>query len=157
MAYLFSWRRDLRPQALTGSKMEKLCDKVHITLNKNAVQGDRSAMSPGGVRVGTPALTTRGMKEPEFRLIADFMARAADLAIGIQQTSGKLLKDFTIAMEVGRVAQTVWFIIGFINSIFGVVQNTVGGGGRFHSQNTLGGPDFFHAVQLPCGERRRER
>lgn len=34
-------------QGLTGSKMEKLCDAVHITLNKNAVQGDRSAVSPG--------------------------------------------------------------------------------------------------------------
>eukprot|EP00904_Undaria_pinnatifida_P000395 jgi/Undpi1/10356/HiC_scaffold_29.g12806.m1 len=95
--HLLLW--DLRPQALTGSKMEKLCDKVHITLNKNAVQGDRSAMSPGGVRVGAPALTTRGMKEPEFRQIADFMSRAADLAISIQQTSGKLLKDFNIAIE----------------------------------------------------------
>lgn len=81
--------------------MEKLCDKVHITLNKNAVQGDRSAMSPGGVRIGSPALTTRGMKEPEFRQIADFMARAADLGLKIQQASGKLLKDFTIAIEVG--------------------------------------------------------
>ena len=44
---------DLRPQALTGSKMETLCDKVGITLNKNSVYGDRSATSPGGVRVGT--------------------------------------------------------------------------------------------------------
>jgi glycine/serine hydroxymethyltransferase len=34
-------------QGLTGSKMEKICDAVHITLNKNAVQGDRSAVTPG--------------------------------------------------------------------------------------------------------------
>ncbi|CAN0544676.1 unnamed protein product, partial [Ectocarpus sp. 8 AP-2014] len=68
---------DLRPKALTGSNIYKICDNVHITLNKNAVQGDRSAMSPGGVRIGAPALTTRGMKEPEFRQIAVFMDRAA--------------------------------------------------------------------------------
>lgn len=58
-------------------------------------------MSPGGVRIGAPALTTRGMKEPEFRQIAQFMSRAAELAIKIQAASGKMLKDFTIAIEVG--------------------------------------------------------
>lgn len=57
-------------------------------------------MSPGGVRIGAPALTTRGMKEPEFRQIAAFMDRAAQLAIKIQQGSGKMLKDFAIALEV---------------------------------------------------------
>lgn len=62
-------------------------------------------MSPGGVRVGAPALTTRGMKEPEFREIARFMDRAAKLAIKIQQTSGKMLKEFVIAIEVSRL---VW-------------------------------------------------
>ncbi|CAM9913328.1 unnamed protein product, partial [Sphacelaria rigidula] len=61
--------------------------------------GDRSAVSPGGVRVGTPALTTRGMKEAEFRKIADFMDKAAQIALRIQKTSGKMLKDFVIAIE----------------------------------------------------------
>lgn len=58
-------------------------------------------MSPGGVRIGAPAMTTRGMKEPEFRQIAQFMDRAAQLAIKIQAGSGKMLKDFVIAIEVG--------------------------------------------------------
>lgn len=57
-------------------------------------------MSPGGVRVGAPALTTRGMKEPEFRQIADFMDRAAKLALKIQKSSGKMLKEFAAAIEV---------------------------------------------------------
>ena len=43
--HLVLW--DLRPQGLTGSKMEKICDAVSITLNKNAVVGDRSALTPG--------------------------------------------------------------------------------------------------------------
>ena len=38
--------------------MEAICEKVSISLNKNAVLGDKSALSPGGVRIGTPALTT---------------------------------------------------------------------------------------------------
>lgn len=50
--------------------------------------------------MGAPALTTRGMKEPEFRQIADFMDRAVQIALKIQQTSGKMLKDFVIAIEV---------------------------------------------------------
>ena len=73
--HLVLW--DLRPLGLTGSKMEKLCDAVAITLNKNAVHGDKSAMTPGGVRIGTPALTTRGLREAEFETVAAFLDRAA--------------------------------------------------------------------------------
>lgn len=39
-------------EGITGAKMEKACDEAHITLNKNAVVGDSSAMNPGGVRIG---------------------------------------------------------------------------------------------------------
>lgn len=49
--HLILW--NLRPQGLTGSKLEKVCDKLGITLNKNCVPEDLSAVSPGGVRVGT--------------------------------------------------------------------------------------------------------
>jgi glycine hydroxymethyltransferase len=48
--HLVLW--DLRPLGLTGNKVEKVCELAHITLNKNAVFGDSSALSPGGVRVG---------------------------------------------------------------------------------------------------------
>ncbi|KAM0905718.1 hypothetical protein ACQ4PT_017200 [Festuca glaucescens] len=48
--HLVLW--DLRPLGLTGNKVEKLCDLCNITLNKNAVFGDSSALSPGGVRIG---------------------------------------------------------------------------------------------------------
>ncbi|CAM9653563.1 unnamed protein product [Discosporangium mesarthrocarpum] len=95
--HLLLW--DLRPNELTGSKMEKICDAVHITLNKNAVQGDRSAITPGGVRVGTPACTTRGMKEDEFRQIADFMDRACKIALSIQSSVGTKLKAFVAELD----------------------------------------------------------
>ena len=55
-------------QSITGSKMEKVCDMCHITLNKNAVVGDVSAMTPGGCRIGTPAMTSRGLTEQVRRL-----------------------------------------------------------------------------------------
>jgi glycine hydroxymethyltransferase len=95
--HLVLW--DLRPLKLTGSKMEKLCDAVSITLNKNAVHGDVSALTPGGVRIGAPALTSRGFKESDFVQIAAFLSRACDLALAIQASSGKMLKDFVVALD----------------------------------------------------------
>jgi glycine hydroxymethyltransferase len=56
--HLVLW--DLRPEGVTGSKMEKACDLCHITLNKNAVVGDQSAMNPGGVRIGERGDGVRG-------------------------------------------------------------------------------------------------
>lgn len=43
-----------------------MLDLVSITLNKNSVPGDQSAVVPGGIRIGTPALTTRGFREEDF-------------------------------------------------------------------------------------------
>ena len=95
--HLILW--DLKPQNLTGSKMQTICDFCAITLNKNAVLGDKSALTPGGVRIGTPALTTRGLKESDFRQVADFLHQAVQIALRLQETSGKLLKDFENALE----------------------------------------------------------
>lgn len=53
--------------------METACDLVHITLNKNAVVGDVSALAPGGVRIGAPAMTSRGLREADFEAIADLL------------------------------------------------------------------------------------
>lgn len=75
--HLLLW--DLRPMKLTGSKMEAICEAVEITLNKNTVHGDKSALSPGGVRIGTPALTTRGFKESDFVKVGEFLHRAVIL------------------------------------------------------------------------------
>ncbi|KAJ3014480.1 Serine hydroxymethyltransferase 4 [Thoreauomyces humboldtii] len=103
--HLVLW--DLRPQALTGSKMEKICDLVSITVNKNAVHGDVSALVPGGVRLGTPALTSRGLKEADFVKIAEFLDRAAQLAITVQKSTGKLIKDFVVALDSSEEVKTL--------------------------------------------------
>ena len=69
---------DLQPFGLTGKVYEKQLDEVYITVNKNAIPNDpQSHFVTSGVRVGTPAVTTRGFKEPEMEKIADFMARIA--------------------------------------------------------------------------------
>lgn len=90
--HLVLW--DLRPLGLTGNKVEKVCDLCNITLNKNAVYGDSSALAPGGVRVGTPAMTSRGLKEADFEQIAGFLSRAVDITLSIQKEHGKMLRDF---------------------------------------------------------------
>ncbi len=66
---------DLRPQRRTGKQVQDIADTVGITLNRNSIPyDDASKFNPSGVRVGTPLVTTRGMKEAEMVVIADCLA-----------------------------------------------------------------------------------
>jgi len=94
--HLVLW--DLRPHGLTGSKLEKVCECASISLNRNAVHGDASALSPGGVRIGAPAMTTRGCTSKDFEQIAVFLNRCCDIAKKVQEEKGKKLKDFEAAL-----------------------------------------------------------
>lgn len=68
---------------------------------ENAVSGDASAQTPGGIRLGTSALTSRDMKEDDIKTVASFLHRAVQLSLVLQKEAGsKLLKDFV------RVATT---------------------------------------------------
>jgi glycine hydroxymethyltransferase len=68
---------DLRPKNLTGKDAEAALDRAGITVNKNTIPGDpQSPFVTSGVRIGTPALTTRGMKEAEMRQVAGLIDRA---------------------------------------------------------------------------------
>ena len=98
--HLILW--DLKPFGITGSKFEKLCDACDITLNKNCVPGDRSAITPGGVRIGACALTTRNMVETDFIKIASILDKAIKLTISIQTNSGPKLTDFIAALKDNR-------------------------------------------------------
>lgn len=69
---------DLRPFGITGKEMEKRLDEVHITVNKNAIPNDpEKPFITSGIRVGTPAITTRGFKEEEMKKIAVWMREVA--------------------------------------------------------------------------------
>ena len=66
---------DLRSEACTGKELEARLDAVHITANKNTVPGEtRSPFVTSGVRLGTPAVTTRGMGPEEMKVIAGCIA-----------------------------------------------------------------------------------
>jgi len=90
--HLVLW--DVRPLGLTGGKVEKVCEAASISLNRNAVHGDASALSPGGVRIGSPAMTTRGCTKEDFDQIALFLDRCAQIALTVQKSHGKKLVDF---------------------------------------------------------------
>jgi glycine hydroxymethyltransferase len=70
---------DLRPKDLNGKEAQEVLDRAGITVNKNAIPFDTSSpFKPGGIRIGTPAVTTRGMKEEEMLEIAELAAEALD-------------------------------------------------------------------------------
>ena len=66
-------------KGITGKEAEKALDKIGITINKNMIPDDpRKPMDPSGARIGVPAITTRGMKEKEVKLISDWINRAIE-------------------------------------------------------------------------------
>ncbi len=66
---------DLRPKGVDGSRVERVMELAHIAANKNTVPGDTSALVPGGLRMGSPALTSRGFTEADFDQVAEFVSR----------------------------------------------------------------------------------
>jgi len=90
---------DLRKSELTGKVAQETLDRARITVNKNAVPFDtRSPFVTSGIRIGTPAVTTRGMKEKEMELIGDFIVRALK-----HPADEQVLR--TIAGEVGELCR----------------------------------------------------
>ena len=69
---------DLRPMGITGKEFEARLDSVHITANKNAIPNDpEKPFVTSGIRVGTPAVTSRGLKEDDMRTLARLLALTA--------------------------------------------------------------------------------
>src|SRR5215475_11567696 len=90
---------DLRKSELTGKVAQETLDRARITVNKNAVPFDtRSPFGTSGIRIGTPAVTTRGMKETEMEVIADLIVRALK-----HPADEQVLR--TIAGEVGELCR----------------------------------------------------
>jgi len=90
---------DLKPNGIDGARVESVLELASIALNKNTVPGDKSAFIPGGIRVGTPALTTRGFEEAHFETVAEFIDRGVQIAKEINGSGvGPKLADFKSAL-----------------------------------------------------------
>lgn len=80
---------DLRGEDVTGKELEKRLDAAHITCNKNTVPNDpRSPFVTSGVRLGTPAVTTRGLKEDDMDMIAEGIALVLQSEDNIEKVKG---------------------------------------------------------------------
>ena len=71
---------DLKDKNIDGARVERVLELVSVAANKNTVPGDKSAMKPGGLRMGTPAMTTRGFGAADFKRVADVVHRAVNVA-----------------------------------------------------------------------------
>mmetsp|Transcript_7082 Transcript_7082/g.9190 ORF Transcript_7082/g.9190 Transcript_7082/m.9190 type:complete len:505 (-) Transcript_7082:40-1554(-) len=87
---------------IDGARVERVLELACIATNKNTIPGDKSALIPGGIRMGTPALTSRNFKEDDFAKVAHFFDRAVNVALELKKTDqGKKLKGFREMCAVG--------------------------------------------------------
>jgi len=105
---------DLRssPGKLSGAKGELILECVNISCNKNTVPGDSSAMNPSGIRLGTPGLTTRGLKCSDMTTVIRFIDDAMQLATQVQAASGPKLVDFKAKLKTPEFQSKVEVIRG---------------------------------------------
>jgi len=83
---------------IDGARVEAVLELANIACNKNTIPGDKSALSPGGVRLGAPALTTRGFEAKDFETVIDLFDRGVEIALAIKSEGGKL-KDFRAKLK----------------------------------------------------------
>ncbi|XP_075958253.1 serine hydroxymethyltransferase, mitochondrial-like [Anarhichas minor] len=100
---------DLRPHGMDGARAERVLELVSITANKNTCPGDKSAMTPGGLRTGTPALTSRQFKEAAFEKVVEFIDEGIQIALDVKKKTGNLssFKSFLLEDQetVSRIAE----------------------------------------------------
>ena len=97
---------DVFSQGMLGSEAEKALDEAGITVNKNAIPFDvNPPLKPSGIRIGTPALTTRGMKENEMRQVGRWISQVlrhrneADLLARMRKTITEFVEAFPLYAE----------------------------------------------------------
>lgn len=70
-------------------------DEIQLSVNKNTVPGDKSALIPSGIRIGSPAMTTRGCNKQDFVETMKFVERATEIANSVNsKAKGKKLRDY---------------------------------------------------------------
>ncbi|CAX40848.1 glycine hydroxymethyltransferase, putative [Candida dubliniensis CD36] len=112
---------DLRSRNIDGARVEAVLERANIAANKNTVPGDVSALFPSGLRVGTPAMTTRGFGPEEFDKVAEFIDQAVNIAIELKaQEQGKVPKELLasfkqLADESNKVKQLDKEVVSWVS------------------------------------------
>jgi len=88
---------DLRPKGIDGARVDKLLGLAHITANKNTCPGDKNALIPGGIRLGTPALSSRNFLEKDFETVAELINDGVEIALRARADpgSGRTVKQYS--------------------------------------------------------------
>ena len=97
---------NLRQHSLDGARVEAVLEQINIACNKNSIPGDKSALTPCGIRIGAPAMSTRGMGEEDFKRIANYIATCIEICKEVQGELPKdanRLKDFKAKVASGEV------------------------------------------------------
>jgi hypothetical protein len=90
-------------------RVEQVLELAHIALNKNTVPGDKSAMVPGGIRMGSPALTSRGFIESDFEQVSEFVHRGVEIAQACKSKTGVAL---TIMLAIQSCCRSRFLLRG---------------------------------------------
>ncbi len=100
---------NLKPNGIDGARAERVLELCGIALNKNTVPGDVSAFNPGGIRMGSHAMTTRGCVENDFKAIAEYLDRGIEIAKSIKNSLGEgaKMKQFREALDEGAGSQQI--------------------------------------------------
>ena len=97
---------DLRQHSLDGARVEAVLEQINIACNKNAIPGDKSALTPCGIRIGTPAMTSRGFGDKDFERVAQYIDEAIKICKDVQGSLVKpdnKLKDFKAKVAGGEI------------------------------------------------------
>lgn len=99
---------DLRQHNLDGARVEAVLEAINIACNKNSIPGDKSALTPCGIRIGTPAMTSRGLSETDFERVAEYIDESVKICKEVQAGLPKeanRLKDFKAKIAAGGIAR----------------------------------------------------
>ncbi|KAK4175006.1 putative serine hydroxymethyltransferase [Triangularia setosa] len=101
---------DLKPNGVDGARVERILELVGVASNKNTVPGDKSALTPGGLRMGTPAMTTRGFQEEDFERVADIVDRAVTIAVRVDKAARKAAEEKGEGKSAAKVKTFLEFL-----------------------------------------------
>ena len=110
---------NLKKKGVDGARVERVLELASISTNKNTVPGDTSALVPGGIRLGTPALTTRGLVEADFTQVVEFLDRGVKIAKEIKDSLPGMCSDIMLVLFSSTLVVACYYLdMSCLNTMF---------------------------------------